>query len=86
MKKSDLRNFDIVETKYMELYAVNTDKRIIFRDYHWINLDEFSNDLKHIKDSDLDIKMVRRCKYEYQHSEKFWGKAPVIWERKEETE
>ena len=86
MKKQDLQNFDIVETRNGNLYMVNVDKGVVFGIYGWAFLGSYEDDLTDAgfceEARDYDIVRVRRMSGEYQHTHSQWGQAPIIWERK----
>lgn len=58
MKKSDLRNGMVVETRSGILYLIRTIESgatILGGEKEWINLNSYKNDLKHYKYKSLDI-------------------------------
>lgn len=82
MKRSELRNFDIVETKSGYLFMVCADDGVLFRKEGWVDLDNYDDDLTLLNfDEDYDIVKVRRPEHKYQYWRYGQIDAPVIWER-----
>lgn len=88
VKKQDLQNFDVVETRTGDLYMVNADRRVLFGIDGWMPLDDYGDDLTDLEVYEearyYDILRVRRPSDEHQCVCRQWDEAPIVWERKEE--
>ena len=86
MKKSDLKNFQIVEFGNGQNYMVNIDDGVFFRKDGWMPNSDYDDNLKLTDgdgDDDWDVVKVRECKNISDYQEKLWGYNPVVWTCKE---
>ena len=79
MKKSDLKNFDVVRLRNGEEYIVVKEMDLLARVRYTLRLGEFKEDLTSFVEENRDIVAVRRAINDL-------SKVPLFWEREEKVE
>lgn len=86
MKKSDLKNFDVVQLRNGEKYIFADGVDVIFNKKYTLSLRFYDENLAHHKVKSEDIVAVRRTTNDYDWIPDDLTTAPMIWEREEKIE
>lgn len=86
--KKDLKSGDIITFRNNQIGIIFTELNgVVFNGLcGQVNLNDTNDNLFDVYDSDWDIVKVQRPKTIVQTLTKYWGEAPVIWEREETVE
>ena len=83
MKKSDLKNFDVVQLRNGEVFLVAKDKNVMVNRSNIKDLIFFKEDLTHNTETGRDIVAVRRESVHQHLMFDCLDNMPIIWEREE---
>lgn len=86
MKKSDLKNFDVVQLRNGEVFLVAKDKNVMINRSSIGDLIFFKEDLTHDMETERDVVAVRRENMPQYLMFDCLDNMPIIWERKEKIE